>query len=132
MIKIILAAFLAVSIGAVITPHYTMKVYTKPGAVGEKGMAGAIITPADRYKWNKEYPASFEFMHYEPNIATPIRGETHFKDGKLCVPYIGKQAGREPIVVAINFSVCNKEECLTYRNEKVILMLIVKNIEKNN
>ena len=75
---------------------------------------------------------SFEFMHYETSIATPIREEAYFKDGKLCVPYIGKQEGREPIVVAVSFSVCSKEECMTYKNEKVILVMIVKKNSRKN
>ena len=131
MIKTILAILLVLSsassidIGATIAPTYNIRVTTTPTHVKEMGMANAIIKPAEGYKWNEKYPASFEFMHYEAAATIPLEQETYFKKGKLCVPYIGKVKGRDPIVVAISFSVCNKESCFIYRKQKVVLSLIV-------
>tara|TARA_Y100000034_G_C6652193_1_gene285515 strand:- start:212 stop:610 length:399 start_codon:yes stop_codon:yes gene_type:complete len=131
MIKTILAILLALSstssidIGATITPTYNIHVTTVPTHVKETGMANAIIKPAEGYKWNEKYPASFEFMHYESAVATPLEQKTYFKKGKLCVPYVGKLEGKEPIVVAISFSICNEESCFIYRKQKVILSLMV-------
>ena len=129
MVKAILIALFmltSVEIGTTVTYAYTVRVLTTPTHVKETGMAKAIIEATEGFKWNKEYPASFEFMHYESVIATPLKEKTHFKEGKLCVPYIGKLKGRAPMVVAANFSVCNEQECLIYRNEKIVLSLIVK------
>jgi hypothetical protein len=128
MIKLILIALLAlnsVDIGTTITVSHNISVTTTPAHVKKTGMAKAIIKPAENYKWNKDFPTSFEFMHYESAVADPLKKKASFKEGKLCVPYIGKLKGRTPIVLAISYSICNKEECLTFRGQKVVLSLIV-------
>jgi len=128
MIKLILIALLAlnsVSIGTTITASHNISITTTPASVKKTGMARAIITPAEGYKWNKDFPTSFEFMHYESTVADPLKKKASFKEGKLCVPYVGKLKSRTPIVVAISYSICNKKECLTFRKQKVVLSLIV-------
>ncbi len=116
----------SVEIGTTISHTYNIRVITMPGQVKKIGMAKATVKPAEGYKWNKDFPASFEFMHYETAIATLLEQKAYFKEGELCVPYTGKLVGRVPIVVAVSFSICNAQECLTYRDKKVILSLIVK------
>ena len=131
MIKAILTILLVLSnthsvdIGVTTTPTYDIRVTTTPTHVKETGMANAIIKPAEGYKWNEKYPASFEFMYYESAVATPLEQKAYFKKGKLCVPYVGMLEGKEPIVVAISFSICNEESCFIYRKQKVILSLMV-------
>ena len=112
-------------IEATVTYRYSIQIETIPGYIGEKGIAKVIFEPAEGFKWNKSYPSSFEIISADSTIATLIREEINFKDGILCVPYRAKNIGRSQIKGLINFSICNKEECLIFRNEQIALSLIV-------
>ena len=115
----------SVLIGAVISYAYSVQMITVPGYVGETGVAKAFFEPAEGFKWNKDYPSFFEITSSDFTIATPIKEEIHFEEGSLCVPYTAKDVGRIQIEGLVNFSVCNKKECLVFRNEKITLSLIV-------
>ena len=116
---------------SVVTYAYSVQIETIPGYVGEKGLIRAHFRPAPGFKWNDDYPASFETSSSNFVIATLLKEEINFKKGILCVPYAAKKVGRIQILGLINFSICNKKECLVFRNEKIDLSLIVtKNKEK--
>ncbi len=115
----------SVLIGGVVSYAYSVQMITVPGYVGEAGVAKAFFEPAEGFKWNKDYPSFFEITSSDFTIATPIKEEIHFEKGTLCVPYTAKDVGRIQIEGLVNFSVCNKKECIVFRNEKITLSLIV-------
>jgi hypothetical protein len=121
----------SVNIEAIVAYAYTIQVATVPGYVGEEGMAKLFFKPWQRFKWNKNYPSSLTVEKVESDVATLIKhklGKSEFKSsGKgavLCIPYKAKTAGRIKLKGTVSFSVCNKEECLVFRNKKVNLSLI--------
>lgn len=144
MIKILLVAALTtlmadaasgpnlVSLGSILAHPYSIELVTRPGHIGEQGMAKAIFKPTPGFKWNKDFPASFTIQSKDIPIATPVKvksGREDFKingrDRVLCVPFIGKENGRYPVEGLVNFSVCNEKECLVFRNQKLTLTFIV-------
>jgi len=121
-----------VSIAAVVAYAYSIDVTTKPGYIGEEGMAKIAIKPSGDFKWNKNFPAHLEIQTPEFTIATPIREKLNRddftmngSDAVLCIPFKGETEGRVQIEAYLSFSVCNKEECLTFRNEIIKLSFIV-------
>ena len=119
----------AVLIGAVVAYPWSAQMITVPGRVGEVGMAKVFFKPSEGFKWNRGYPASFVITTKKFTIADPIKEEIYFKDGTLCVPYMAKESGRIQVQGLMNFSICNKRECLVFRNEKITLSLIA--VSKN-
>ena len=114
----------AVLIGAIVSYPWSIQMETTPGHVGEVGMAKVFFKPSEGFKWNSDYPASFEVMTKKFTIAEPLEEAIYFKDGTLCVPYTAKEAGRIQVRGLMNFSICNKKECLIFRNERITLSLI--------
>jgi len=121
-----------VPLGSIIAHPYSIELVTKPSTVGKEGMAKAIFKPAGGFKWNKDFPASFTIQSKDIPVATPLKeklGREDFKiNGReriLCVPFTGKKEGRYPVEGLVNFSVCNKKECLVFRNQKLMLTFIV-------
>ena len=124
-----------VPIQTIVAHPYKIEVVTKPSYVGTNGMAKAIIKPSKGYKWNTEYPATFQIQKTVYTNATPINeGDLKLVKGAaiVCLPYKGEKEGRREINVTVNFSVCNKEECLVFRNQRLNLSFIVLKKEKTN
>jgi len=128
----ILGAPKFVSVGATVAYAYSYTVTTKPGYVGEEGIAKITIKPTGDFKWNQNYPARLDIQTPEFTVATPIKEILNRDDfimngstAMVCIPFKGKTEGRVRIEAHLNFSVCNKEECLIFRNQKVILSFIV-------
>ena len=115
----------SVLIGGTVSAFFSIQIQTVPGYIGKKGMAKAIFKPASGFKWNEDYPSSFKIRNANSSVAIPLEKEIDITKGKLCVPYLGKKVGRIDIEGFMNFSICNKKECLIFRNEKIILTLIV-------
>jgi len=144
MIKVLLAAAVTlvlatpaptkiIPIQTTVSHPYKIEVFTKPSYVGTNGVAKAIIKPSKGYKWNTEYPATFQIEKTEYTNATPIgKGDIKLAKGSaiLCIPYKGEHEGRREIKIIVNFSVCNKEECLVFRNQRLDLSFIVLKEEK--
>ena len=123
----------SVLIGGTVTAFFNVQIETVPGYVGKKGMAKAIFKPAAGFKWNEDYPSSFKIRKAtNSSVAIPLEKEIDLTKGKLCVPYLGKEPGRTMVDGVINFSICNKKECLIFRNEKITLVLIVSENDDNN
>jgi len=144
MIKVLLAAAVTLVLAAptitkvvpiqtIVAHPYTIEVVTKPSYVGTDGMAKAIIKPSKGFKWNTEYPTTFQIQKTEYTNATPIgKGDIKLNKGAaiLCIPYKGEKEGRREIKIVVNFSVCNKEECLVFRNQRLSLSFIVLKKDK--
>ena len=119
----------SILIGGTVTPFFSVQKKTIPAYIGKRGMAKAIFKPAKGFKWNKDYPSTFNIRDVDSPTLILLKKEIDLIAGKVCVPYIGKDVGRIEVEGRINFSICNTEECLVFRNEKLILVLIVS---KNN
>ena len=139
MIKILFAAAVTlvmaipaitkvVPIETIVAHPYTIEVVTEPSYVGTNGAAKALIKPSKGFKWNTEYPTTFQIQKTEYTNATPTgKGDIRLSKGVaiLCIPYKGEKEGRREIKITVNFSVCNKEECLVFRNQRLNLSFIV-------
>ena len=121
-----------VSIAATVAYAYTIDVTTKPGYVGEEGIAKIAVKPSGDFKWNKKFPAHLEIQTPEFTIATPIKEKLNHddltingSDAVVCIPFKGETEGRVQIETHLSFSVCSSKECLIFRNQKVMLTFIV-------
>ena len=119
----------SVLIVGIVAPFFSVQIETIPAYIGTRGMAKAIFKPAEGFKWNTDYPTTFNVMGANSSIAVLLTEEINLMNGKVCVPYLGKKAGRIEVKGRINFSICNKKECKVFRHEEITLTLIVS--EKN-
>jgi hypothetical protein len=120
----------SVLIEGIVAPFFSVQIETIPAYIGTRGMAKAIFKPAEGFKWNKDYPTTFNTGGANLSIAVLLTEEINLMNGKVCVPYLGNQPGRIEVKGRINFSICNKKECLIFRNEKITLTLII--LENND
>ena len=118
-----------VLIEGIVAPFFSVQIETTPAYIGTRGMAKAIFKPVEGFKWNKDYPTTFNIRDASSSIALLLTEEINLMNGKVCVPYLGKEAGRIKVKGRINFSICNEKECKIFRHEKITLTLIVS--EKN-
>ena len=128
-------AIKVVPINTIAAHPYTIEVVTKPAYVNGEGMAKATIRPTKGFKWNTKYPANFDIQTTEYTIAKPTKKDIKIDKGNaiLCIPYKGEKKGRAQIDAVVSFSVCNEEECLVFRNQKLELSFIVlEKTEKRN
>ena len=129
----------SVNIETIVAYAYTIQSVTNPGYIGEQGEAKLFFKPWQGFKWNKNYPSSLTIEEKtNSDVATLLKqklGKNEFKsNGKgavLCIDYKAKKEGRINLKGTVNFSVCNKEECLVFRNKKIKLSLIVVKKRRN-
>jgi hypothetical protein len=115
-------------------PSFSIAVDSPAVKAGAKGAVKIKITPAKGFKWNENYPSSFTVSGDAGETATVSRTEfdrdafavDKAKAASVEIPFEGKKTGETTVGGVANFSVCNDETCLIFRDEKVEMKLAVR------
>lgn len=99
---------------------------------GTKGNLEIAFKPAKGYKWNEAFPSSFtlpgdsKVAKFEKREFARDAFKLKDKNAVVAVPMEGATSGEETIECKANFSVCNDETCLIFRDEKVSVKVAVR------
>lgn len=107
--------------------QFTIAVTTPAAKAGSKAEMKVVIKAATGYKWNMEYPAAFKVATVPAGVkldkaefeTAAFQAKEKGPEATLAIPFEAVSPGTASLEGTANFSVCNDDACLVYRNEKV-------------
>lgn len=106
--------------------YYSLRQYVVAVEARENLIAVLAVTPAEGWKWNKKYPASFSVLKpaagsrpyrlVEKHIES-IDGDPEIEVWMDLKPSIAAKVRRQRFIIQASYSLCNKTTCRVFKRE---------------